>query len=61
MCLGSKAAFNPTNRCGLQVHYVYVDEVQDLTPAQIAILRFICANVDDGYVLAGDTAQVRSL
>eukprot|EP00899_Mesostigma_viride_P002454 jgi/Mesvir1/12209/Mv00438-RA.1 len=39
------------------MHFVYVDEVQDLCPAQIALLRFVCANVETGFVFAGDTAQ----
>eukprot|EP00899_Mesostigma_viride_P025252 jgi/Mesvir1/5911/Mv00680-RA.1 len=39
------------------MHYVYVDEVQDLCPAQIALLRFVSANVETGFVFAGDTAQ----
>ncbi|CAI5462122.1 unnamed protein product [Closterium sp. Yama58-4] len=44
-------------RCGPPFQYVYVDEVQDLTQAQIAIFRFLCANTSDGFVFAGDTAQ----
>ncbi|CAI7803916.1 unnamed protein product [Closterium sp. NIES-54] len=44
-------------RSGPPFQYVYVDEVQDLTQAQIAILRFLCANTSDGFVFAGDTAQ----
>ncbi|CAI6007409.1 unnamed protein product [Closterium sp. NIES-65] len=44
-------------RCGPPFQYVYVDEVQDLTQAQIAILCFLCANTSDGFVFAGDTAQ----
>lgn len=37
--------------------YISVDEVQDLTQAQIAVLRFVCSNVESGFVFAGDTAQ----
>eukprot|EP00597_Dinobryon_sp_UTEXLB2267_P014593 CAMPEP_0170119096 /NCGR_PEP_ID=MMETSP0020_2-20130122/14169_1 /TAXON_ID=98059 /ORGANISM="Dinobryon sp., Strain UTEXLB2267" /LENGTH=3522 /DNA_ID=CAMNT_0010348355 /DNA_START=356 /DNA_END=10924 /DNA_ORIENTATION=- len=35
---------------------VYVDEVQDLVPAQIALFKFVCKNLK-GFVFAGDTAQ----
>jgi DNA polymerase III delta prime subunit len=35
---------------------IFVDEVQDLTPAQIALFKFLCKN-QNGYVFAGDTAQ----
>ena len=35
---------------------VMVDEVQDLTPTQIAILPYVCDNLD-GFFFAGDTAQ----
>lgn len=38
------------------IHSIFVDEVQDLTPAQIALFKFICLN-RDGFVFAGDTAQ----
>ncbi|KAG2489168.1 hypothetical protein HYH03_012394 [Edaphochlamys debaryana] len=37
--------------------FVYVDDVQDLTPAQIALFRYLCVSPEDGLVLAGDTAQ----
>ena len=37
---------------------MYVDEVQDLTPGQIALLFYVCSDPDAGYMLAGDTAQV---
>ncbi|CAI5459945.1 unnamed protein product [Closterium sp. Yama58-4] len=42
---------------GPPFQYVYVDEVQDLTQAQIAILQFLCSNVASGFFFAGDTAQ----
>lgn len=42
---------------GQPLQYVYVDEVQDLTQAQIALLKYICPNVLDGFMFAGDTAQ----
>lgn len=35
---------------------VFVDEVQDLTPAQISLFQFVCGN-PKGFVFAGDTAQ----
>ncbi|CAI5954940.1 unnamed protein product [Closterium sp. NIES-64] len=42
---------------GPPFQYVYVDEVQDLTQAQIAMLQFLCSNVACGFFFAGDTAQ----
>lgn len=42
---------------GDAIHFVYIDEVQDLTMRQIALFKYICKNVDEGYVFAGDTAQ----
>ncbi|KAI8537794.1 hypothetical protein RHMOL_Rhmol09G0052000 [Rhododendron molle] len=42
---------------GDQMDFVYVDEVQDLTMRQIALFKYICRNVDEGFVFAGDTAQ----
>lgn len=41
---------------GPRMHAVYVDEVQDLTPAQIALLKFVTAS-PKSYLFAGDTAQ----
>ena len=41
---------------GTLFHSVYVDEVQDLSPAQIALLTPVCPN-KDRFILAGDTAQ----
>eukprot|EP01036_Dinobryon_divergens_P023773 gene23772-32158_t len=38
------------------VRNVYVDEVQDLVPAQIALFKFVCKNLK-GFLFAGDTAQ----
>ena len=38
------------------IHYVYVDEVQDLTPGQLLLFKFVCRN-PRGFVFAGDTAQ----
>ncbi|KAK2635965.1 hypothetical protein Ddye_030757 [Dipteronia dyeriana] len=37
--------------------FVYIDEVQDLTMSQIALFKYICKNVDDGFVFSGDTGQ----
>jgi len=38
-------------------HRVYVDEVQDLTEAQISLLRHLNEDIMEGYAFAGDTAQ----
>eukprot|EP01041_Mallomonas_annulata_P001018 gene1018-1996_t len=35
---------------------IYVDEVQDLSPAQLSLFQFVCNNYK-GYMFAGDTAQ----
>ncbi|GKC22283.1 UvrD-like helicase, ATP-binding domain, P-loop containing nucleoside triphosphate hydrolase, partial [Tanacetum coccineum] len=37
--------------------FIYMDEVQDLTMRQISLFKYICQNVDEGFVFAGDTAQ----
>ncbi|XP_044475821.1 uncharacterized protein LOC123203512 isoform X2 [Mangifera indica] len=42
---------------GDEIHFVYVDEVQDLTVSQIALFKYICKNVEEGFVFSGDTAQ----
>ncbi|KAK8951177.1 hypothetical protein KSP39_PZI004917 [Platanthera zijinensis] len=42
---------------GDKFDYVYVDEVQDLTMRQVALLKYCCTNYDEGFVFAGDTAQ----
>ncbi|KAI8825760.1 uncharacterized protein EV422DRAFT_503134 [Fimicolochytrium jonesii] len=39
-----------------EVDYMYVDEVQDLTEAQLTLLKYLCRN-PDGFCFAGDTAQ----
>jgi len=44
---------------GVTVDSVYVDEVQDLTPAEITLFKFISEN-PRGFVFAGDTAQTVS-
>ncbi|KAF5747513.1 hypothetical protein HS088_TW05G00235 [Tripterygium wilfordii] len=42
---------------GDEVHFVYIDEVQDLTMSQIALFKYICRNVEEGFIFSGDTAQ----
>uniref|UniRef100_A0ACD5XV05 Uncharacterized protein n=1 Tax=Avena sativa TaxID=4498 RepID=A0ACD5XV05_AVESA len=42
---------------GDMVDCFYVDEVQDLTMAQIALLKYVCKNFEEGFHFAGDTAQ----
>ncbi|KAJ0765120.1 putative TPR and ankyrin repeat-containing protein [Helianthus annuus] len=42
---------------GDQMDFVYIDEVQDLSMRQISLFKYICQNVDEGFVFAGDTAQ----
>ncbi|XP_060188336.1 uncharacterized protein LOC132617360 isoform X2 [Lycium barbarum] len=42
---------------GDKMDFVYVDEVQDLTMRQISLFKYICRNVDKGFVFSGDTAQ----
>ncbi|XP_056693557.1 uncharacterized protein [Spinacia oleracea] len=37
--------------------FVYIDEVQDLTMKQLGLFKYICSNVEEGFVFAGDTAQ----
>ncbi|XP_012837482.1 PREDICTED: uncharacterized protein LOC105958028 [Erythranthe guttata] len=48
---------NEEDLMGDKMDFVYIDEVQDLTMRQISLFRFICKNVDEGYVFCGDTAQ----
>ncbi|KAG6515462.1 uncharacterized protein LOC121971003 [Zingiber officinale] len=42
---------------GDKIDFVYIDEVQDLTMRQIALLKYVCRNFKEGYTFAGDTAQ----
>nr|GEX50632.1 UvrD-like helicase, ATP-binding domain, P-loop containing nucleoside triphosphate hydrolase [Tanacetum cinerariifolium] len=42
---------------GDQIDFVYIDEVQDLSMRQISLFKYICQNVEEGFVFAGDTAQ----
>ncbi|KAI9094369.1 hypothetical protein DFS34DRAFT_247146 [Phlyctochytrium arcticum] len=39
--------------------FIYMDEVQDFTQAQIALFQFVCPN-NNGFMFAGDTAQTIS-
>ncbi|KAL8048748.1 hypothetical protein ABFX02_07G087200 [Erythranthe guttata] len=48
---------NEEDLMGDKMDFVYIDEVQDLTMRQISLFRFICKNVDEGFVFCGDTAQ----
>ena len=42
---------------GDEMDFVYIDEVQDLTMRQIALFKYVCRNVNEGFVFSGDTAQ----
>ncbi|KAI3734201.1 hypothetical protein L6452_13665 [Arctium lappa] len=42
---------------GDKMDFVYIDEVQDLSMRQISLFKYICQNVVEGFVFAGDTAQ----
>uniref|UniRef100_A0A0D9W8Y6 UvrD-like helicase ATP-binding domain-containing protein n=1 Tax=Leersia perrieri TaxID=77586 RepID=A0A0D9W8Y6_9ORYZ len=42
---------------GDMMDFIYIDEVQDLTMTQIALLKYVCRNFKEGFVFAGDTAQ----
>ncbi|KAI3730443.1 hypothetical protein L1987_61613 [Smallanthus sonchifolius] len=42
---------------GDQMDFIYIDEVQDLSMRQISLFKYICQNVDEGFIFAGDTAQ----
>ncbi|KAL1535322.1 hypothetical protein AAHA92_28117 [Salvia divinorum] len=42
---------------GDKMDFVYIDEVQDLTTRQISLFRYICYNVEEGFMFSGDTAQ----
>ncbi|GLJ34015.1 hypothetical protein SUGI_0684140 [Cryptomeria japonica] len=42
---------------GEKMNFVYVDEVQDLPMAQISLFKYVCSNVREGFIFAGDTAQ----
>uniref|UniRef100_A0A803KZ79 UvrD-like helicase ATP-binding domain-containing protein n=1 Tax=Chenopodium quinoa TaxID=63459 RepID=A0A803KZ79_CHEQI len=49
--------FKCENYEGELMDFVYIDEVQDLTMKQLALFKYICSNVEEGFVFAGDTAQ----
>ncbi|KAI4387373.1 hypothetical protein MLD38_005211 [Melastoma candidum] len=42
---------------GDDIDFVYIDEVQDLTMSQLSLFKYICRNVEEGFVFSGDTAQ----
>nr|GEX43862.1 UvrD-like helicase, ATP-binding domain, P-loop containing nucleoside triphosphate hydrolase [Tanacetum cinerariifolium] len=42
---------------GDQMDLVYIDEVQDLSMRQISLFKYICQNINEGFIFAGDTAQ----
>ncbi|KAL8105743.1 hypothetical protein AgCh_029512 [Apium graveolens] len=42
---------------GHKMDFVYIDEVQDLTMSQISLFKYVCDNVDEGFVFSGDAAQ----
>lgn len=42
---------------GDEIDFVYIDEVQDLTMRQVALFKYVCRNVNEGFVFSGDTAQ----
>ncbi|GLJ34038.1 hypothetical protein SUGI_0684590 [Cryptomeria japonica] len=42
---------------GVKMNFIYIDEVQDLPMAQISLFKYVCSNVREGFVFAGDTAQ----
>ncbi|KAJ3231965.1 hypothetical protein HDU81_003381 [Chytriomyces hyalinus] len=49
---------NDLNLPAVLVNQVYLDEVQDLTMAQILPLITLCSDPEHGLMFAGDTAQV---
>ncbi|CAL4963344.1 unnamed protein product [Urochloa decumbens] len=42
---------------GDMLDVIYIDEVQDLSMNQIALLKYVCSNFKEGFIFAGDTAQ----
>ncbi|KAI3446993.1 hypothetical protein Pfo_003658 [Paulownia fortunei] len=48
---------NNENLLGDKMDFAYIDEVQDLAMRQISLFRYICKNVDEGFVFSGDTTQ----
>ncbi|CAI5956689.1 unnamed protein product [Closterium sp. NIES-64] len=53
----SSSSASPGPTCPPVFDCVSVDEVQDLTQAQLALLPLLCGNVASGFLFAGDTAQ----
>ncbi|KAJ3245533.1 hypothetical protein HDU77_009430 [Chytriomyces hyalinus] len=49
---------NDPNLSAILVNQVYLDEVQDLTMAQILPLVSLCSDPEHGLMFSGDTAQV---
>nr|GEY47095.1 UvrD-like helicase, ATP-binding domain, P-loop containing nucleoside triphosphate hydrolase [Tanacetum cinerariifolium] len=45
------------NYGGDQMNFVYIDEVQDHSMRQISLFKYICQNVEEGFIFAGDTTQ----
>ncbi|KAI8850902.1 P-loop containing nucleoside triphosphate hydrolase protein [Chytridium lagenaria] len=50
-------SFNKNGASLALVDEIYVDEVQDLTMAELRLLISTCTSLDSGLVFAGDTAQ----
>lgn len=42
---------------GDNMDFVYIDEVQDLSMRQVALFKYLCKNVSEGFIFSGDTAQ----
>lgn len=42
---------------GEQMDFVYVDEVQALSMMQIALLKYLCRNVNSGFIFSTNTVQ----
>ncbi|KAL0005033.1 hypothetical protein SO802_012594 [Lithocarpus litseifolius] len=45
------------SRYGDNMDFVYIDEVQDLSMRQVALFKYLCKNVAEGFIFSGDTAQ----
>ncbi|XP_071723216.1 uncharacterized protein [Rutidosis leptorrhynchoides] len=42
---------------GDKIDFVYIDETQDLNMVDLALFKYVCQNVEEGFCFAGDTAQ----
>ncbi|XP_062105588.1 uncharacterized protein LOC133817181 isoform X2 [Humulus lupulus] len=42
---------------GDQMDFVYVDDVQDLTVSQVALFKYVCSNLEEGFVFSGDVVR----